>query len=210
MADFLVPGRITPHDDAERRLNGPIHAERHVRIICVGSGASGLLFAYKLQRHFENFSLVIYEKNPEVSGTWYENRYPGCACDVPAHNYTWSFEPKLDWSAVYASSREIFDYFDSFARKYHLRDFVKTHHQVTGAFWNQQRGGYDVRVQNLRDGRKIYDHCDILVNASGILNNWRWPAIPGLKDYKGTLLHTANWDDNVELEGKHVGLIGNG
>lgn len=133
-----------------------------------------------------------------------------CACDVPAHNYTWSFEPKLDWSAVYASSKEIFNYFDNFARKYHLRDYVKTHHQVTGAFWNHQKGGYDVRVHNIRDGQEVNDHCDILINASGILNNWRWPAIPGLKDYKGTLLHTANWNDNVELEGKHVGLIGNG
>lgn len=63
--------------DASRRLVNPIHAERHVRVICVGAGASGLLMAYKLQKHFENFSLQLYEKNPEVSGTWYENKYPG-------------------------------------------------------------------------------------------------------------------------------------
>lgn len=64
-------------EDAQRRLSGPIHHERHVKIICVGAGASGLLFAYKIQRHFENFDLTIYEKNPEVSGTWWENKYPG-------------------------------------------------------------------------------------------------------------------------------------
>jgi cation diffusion facilitator CzcD-associated flavoprotein CzcO len=133
-----------------------------------------------------------------------------CACDVPAHNYTWSFEPKLDWSAVYAGSREIFNYFDSFARKHSLHRFVKTRHQVVGATWNNQKNGYDIKATNLRDGSIVEDHCDILINASGILNNWRYPAIPGLEDYKGVLLHTANWDDKIDLTGKHVGLIGNG
>lgn len=99
MADFLIRPRpdvptmrkrkIHGDEDVANRLGGPIHAERHIRVICVGAGASGLLFAYKMQRHFTNFELQVYEKNPEVSGTWYENRYPGCACDVPSHNYTW-------------------------------------------------------------------------------------------------------------------------
>ena len=77
MADFIIPTGDTPEHLAARRLHGPIHAERHVNIVCVGAGASGLLFAYKMQRHFQNFTLTIFEKNPEVSGTWFENRYPG-------------------------------------------------------------------------------------------------------------------------------------
>jgi cation diffusion facilitator CzcD-associated flavoprotein CzcO len=77
MADFLIPHDKSPDLQAARRLGGPIHAERHVSIICVGAGASGLLMAYKLQKHFTNFTLTVYEKNPEVSGTWFENRYPG-------------------------------------------------------------------------------------------------------------------------------------
>ena len=197
-------------DDAQRRLGGPIHTERHIKVICVGAGASGLLFAYKMQRHFSNFDLTIYEKNPLPSGTWYENRYPGCACDVPAHNYTWSFEPKLDWSAVYASSREIFDYFNDFSKKYRLDKYIKPSHQVTAAEWDVGDTRWHTTCRDLKTGEEVHDSCDILINASSILNNWRWPAIPGLFDYKGKLLHTANWDDNVELEGKHVGLIGNG
>ena len=133
-----------------------------------------------------------------------------CACDVPAHNYTWSFEPKLDWSGVYASSHEIYTYFNDFARKYGLGKYIKVQHLVSGAHWNHQKGGYDVTVKDLKTGKDVHDHCDILINASGILNNWRWPAIPGLDKYKGKLLHTANWDDTVSLDGKHVGLIGNG
>ncbi|ORY06899.1 hypothetical protein BCR34DRAFT_489804 [Clohesyomyces aquaticus] len=210
MADFLVPSSNRPETDAQHRLQGPIHAQRHVRVVCVGAGASGLLMAYKLQRHFTNFSLTVYEKNREVSGTWFENRYPGCACDVPSHNYTWSFEPKLDWSAVYASSKEIFQYFNDFARKYELHKYCKVEHQVVGAYWNKEKSGYDVHIKNLQTNETIIDHCDILVNAGGILNNWQWPAIPGIDKYKGTLLHTANWDDNIDLSGRHVGLIGNG
>ena len=79
MADGLFSKAATSplERDASRRLDGPIHAERHLRIICVGAGASGLLFAYKMQRHFNNYSLTVYEKNPAVAGTWWENRYPG-------------------------------------------------------------------------------------------------------------------------------------
>ncbi|KAH7400496.1 hypothetical protein BKA64DRAFT_623271 [Cadophora sp. MPI-SDFR-AT-0126] len=210
MADSLIHQATSCDLQATYRLGQPIHSERHVNIVCIGAGASGLLLAYKLQKHLQNFSLTVYEKNPEVSGTWFENRYPGCACDVPAHNYTWSFEPKLDWSAVYASSKEIFEYFDSFATKYHLKQYIKTEHQVVGATWDSGRGGYDVKIRDIRAGQEISHFCDILINASGILNNWRWPAIPGLDKYEGTLLHTANWDDSVNLAGKHVGLIGNG
>lgn len=133
-----------------------------------------------------------------------------CACDIPAHTYTWSFEPKKDWSAVYAGSAEIYDYFNDFAKKYQLEHYVKLRHQVTGAYWNNELGGYDVTVRDLALNKDIQAHCDILINAGGILNNWRWPAIPGIEKYKGKLLHTANWDENVDLRGLHVGLIGNG
>ena len=87
---------------------------------------------------------------------------------------------------------------------------MKTSHQITAATWDETHSGWNVTAKDLTTGKEVHDQCDILINASGILNNWRWPAIPGLHDYKGTLLHTANWDDNVQLEGKHVGLIGNG
>ncbi|KAF2852465.1 FAD/NAD(P)-binding domain-containing protein [Plenodomus tracheiphilus IPT5] len=159
---------------------------------------------------FKEYSLQVYEKNSEVSGTWFENRYPGCACDVPAHNYPWSFEPRPDWSAVYAGSNKIYAYLNDFVQKCRLSKFVKTQHGFAGATWNKEKGGYDLRVQNLVSGESVSDHCGILVNASGILNNWKWPVIPGIDRHKGTLLHTANWDDSVDLHDRHVGLIGNG
>ncbi|GLB41651.1 putative pyridine nucleotide-disulphide oxidoreductase [Lyophyllum shimeji] len=198
------------HAEAHPRLKGPIHAERHMKIVCVGAGASGLLLAYKLQRSFENFELVLYEKNEQISGTWFENKYPGCACDVPAHTYTWSFEPKVDWSAVYAGSDEIHGYFESFATKYGLHKYVKLRHCVTHATWDATRDAWDIDVTDLATGQTLRDRADILVNAAGVLNDWRWPDIEGLKEFKGVLVHTANWDRSLDLTGKRVGLIGNG
>ncbi|TFK39761.1 hypothetical protein BDQ12DRAFT_649180 [Crucibulum laeve] len=203
----VQPGTASHQDSI---LQKPIHEERPLKIICVGAGASGLLLAYKLQRSFEKFDLTLYDKNDEISGTWYENKYPGCACDVPAHTYTWSFEPKTDWSSVYAGSDEIYTYFDNFAEKYGLRKYCKLQHEVSGATWNETKGGWDVQVTDLRTGDIVSDYCDFFINASGVLNAWKWPTIPGLENYKGQLLHTARWDTSVDLTGKHVGLIGNG
>ncbi|KAF9485455.1 FAD/NAD(P)-binding domain-containing protein [Pholiota conissans] len=192
------------------RADKPIHEPRQLKVICIGAGASGLLLAYKLQRSFEKFELTVYEKNEDISGTWLENNYPGCACDVPAHAYTFSFEPNPNWSSVYAGSKEIRQYFVSFSAKYELSKYIKLCHRVSKAVWDEIKGVWDVEVTNLADGTVIRDSCNMLVNATGILNTWRWPAIPGLQDYKGTCLHTANWDESVDLTGKHVGLIGNG
>jgi len=111
---------------------------------------------------------------------------------------------------VYPPREEIYEYFEGFAKKYNLHQYVRLQHQVIGAYWNNDKAGYDLKIKDVTKDEIIDDHCDILINASGILNNWRWPDIPGLKDFKGMLIHSANWDESVELEGKHVGLIGNG
>ncbi|KAF5316157.1 hypothetical protein D9619_006298 [Psilocybe cf. subviscida] len=210
MANGGTPSIVPVADDNNSQGQNPIHHARHLKVICIGAGASGLLLAYKMQRSFENFELVIYDKNDAVSGTWYENKYPGCACDIPAHVYTYTFEPNPDWSSVYAGSDEIFQYFERFADKYNLRQYVKLQHLVSKAVWNAKAGNWEVEVVDTKDGTVINDTCDILVNGSGVLNAWKWPAIPGLDKFKGKLLHTARWDRSVDLDGKHVGLIGNG
>jgi cation diffusion facilitator CzcD-associated flavoprotein CzcO len=116
----------------------------------------------------------------------------------------------MEWTSVYPPAKEIFDYHENFARKYGLLQYIRLDHQVIGAYWDNHLGGYDVKIKDNANGSVIRNHCDILINAGGILNNWKWPAIPGLEKYKGVLLHTANWDESVDLTGKHVGLIGNG
>jgi cation diffusion facilitator CzcD-associated flavoprotein CzcO len=111
---------------------------------------------------------------------------------------------------VYAGSDEIFNYFDTFATKYNLHKYCMMKHMVSGARWNESMGGWDVEITDMSTSSVFHDQCDILINTSGILNAWKWPDIPGLYDFKGTLLHTANYDRTTDLAGKHVGIIGNG
>ncbi|KAI1106978.1 monooxygenase [Jackrogersella minutella] len=185
-----------------------IYNERFVKVICVGAGASGILLAYKLKRSFNNYSLTIYDKNPEIGGTWYENRYPGCACDVPSHNYTYSFEPKLDFSSVYSGSKEIKSYFQGFIAKYGLQESIKTSHLITETQWDEEEGKWKVGVKDLSTGKVINDWCHILIHATGYLNKPAWPGIPGIENYKGIKLHSADYDESVSLEGKRVLLVG--
>ncbi|OGE54789.1 hypothetical protein PENARI_c005G09522 [Penicillium arizonense] len=189
--------------------NIPSHANRQLRVICAGAGASGIYLAYRLKKDFTDFTLDIYEKNADIGGTWLENRYPGCACDVPAHNYTYSFEPKWDWSANYAGSEEIYQYFSNFVDNYALREYISCRHEVVRAEWDEEKAEWIVHIKK-GNGAIFFQRCDFFISAAGILNSWRWPAIPGLHSFNGTLLHSANWDQTVDLKGKHVGLIGNG
>jgi cation diffusion facilitator CzcD-associated flavoprotein CzcO len=155
-------------------------------------------------------TLKIYEKNPDVGGTWYENRYPGCACDNPSHTYVWSFDPHPTWSSTYASSKEIFDYFKGFHFRFNLSEKTKVGHQIIGAKWDESTAKWNIDIKDSATNTVIHDLCDVLVNAGGILNAWRWPTIPGLHDFKGKLVHSAAWNESLDLANKHVGLIGNG
>ncbi|KAK7549272.1 FAD/NAD(P)-binding domain-containing protein [Phyllosticta citricarpa] len=194
----------------DTRWDNPIYHERPIRVICIGAGASGLLFAYKLQRSFRNFSLTVYDKNADVSGTWTENRYPGCACDVPSHSYAYTFFPNPNYTHSYSGSEEIRKYFQRFASTFGLHHYIKTKHEVQGATWDDAQDKWVVKVKDFESGETITDTGDFLINATGFLNNWKWPNVPGLDKFKGDLVHTAAWPEDLDLRGKRVGLIGNG
>ncbi|EXM21472.1 hypothetical protein RAB80_010040 [Fusarium oxysporum f. sp. vasinfectum] len=181
---------------------------RKLKIIHVGAGASGLLTAYKAERMLQNYELVCYDKNPVIGGTWYENRYPGCACDVPAHIYTYSFEPNTEWSCYYANSAEIYDYFLRFAKKYDLEKYAQLRTTVISATWDENEGKWAVKLS--QDGKERMDYCEVLMNGSGVVNKAKWPDVPGLASYNGTIAHSATWDPTISWEGKRVALIGTG
>ncbi|KAK1512517.1 monooxygenase [Colletotrichum costaricense] len=188
----------------------PLGTGKRVRIITIGSGASGLNMIRTFRQKLTNFEHIVYEKNPEVGGTWYENRYPGCKCDIPSHNYQFSWKPNKEWSSFLSPAEEIQAYLCRLCDGEDLRRQIKTNHLVTGAFWDEDAGRWTVRVKNLEDGVEFEDYCEFLLNASGILNNWKWPDIPGLHDFSGSLLHSADWDDKFDWKGKRVAIIGNG
>ncbi|EME83413.1 uncharacterized protein MYCFIDRAFT_59080 [Pseudocercospora fijiensis CIRAD86] len=184
---------------------------QRIRIIHVGMGAAGMLCAYKARKMLTNYELVCYEKNDGVGGTWYENRYPGCACDIPAHTYTFPFYPNPDWSGYYAYAPEIQEYFLKFFHENHLEPYVVTNTEVISAEWDDLKGIWNVELKDRRTNKTFFDTCNILINGAGVLSKWKWPAIQGLHSFQGNLVHSANWPkEDVDLTNKTVAVIGTG
>ncbi|KAI0449643.1 FAD/NAD(P)-binding domain-containing protein [Xylaria acuta] len=171
-----------------------IYDERHVKVVCIGAGASGICLAYKLHRSLRHFPLTVYEKNPGLGGTWYENRYPACACDVPSHNYVYSFELKADFTSVYAGSDEIQKYFKGFVLKHNHLKYFRLSHLVKSTLWHEGNGQWEVEIEDLVTGEVVHDRCHILIHACGYVNKPSWPKIPGLRNYQGTYIYSADCD----------------
>lgn len=162
----------------------PVENQRPLKVIVIGAGYSGVYQGIRIPERLRNVELVIYEKNAGIGGTWYENRYPGAACDVPSHSYQFSFNPKVDWSSLYAPSWEIRDYLQGTAKKYGADRFIKLSHKVVGAEWDQTRGKWKVEVE-APNGNTFTDESDVIVSARGNLNTMMWPEVDGLWDFKG-------------------------
>ncbi|EAQ92674.1 hypothetical protein CHGG_00909 [Chaetomium globosum CBS 148.51] len=188
----------------------PLGSTRHIRIVGIGAGASGLNLLRTLRLNLSDYEVTIYEKNTDVGGTWLENRYPGCRCDVPSHSYQFSWRQKKDWANFFAGAEEIGAYLCQVCDEEGMRDSIKTSHQVVRAEWNEQGGQWELTVRNLETGEEFSDHATFLVDGSGILNNWRWPEVDDLDAFQGSLIHTAQWPKDFDHTGKTVAVIGNG
>ncbi|KAJ5287308.1 hypothetical protein N7478_002994 [Penicillium angulare] len=192
-------------------LEEPSRSRRKIRIIVIGAGASALNLAHEIDTSTLDIELALYEKNPEVGGTWYENRYPGCGCDIPSVNYQFSWAPSPDWTSFYSGAPQILNYFKGIADDYGLRKYIHLNHQVIGASWDEHDEQWVIQIQRGDDPEDVFeDRGHILVNASGVLNKWKWPAIKNRETFQGPILHSAHWDDQVELKGKRVAVIGSG
>lgn len=171
-------------------------------ITIIGAGPGGLCMAIKLREAgFENF--VVVEGGEQVGGTWNHNRYPGCACDIPSHLYSFSFDVKRDWSRPYAPQPEILEYLEGVASKYDVLRFCRFGHFVERAIWDDEASKWFVHLDN---GETI--ESDVVVSAIGMFNNIVLPAIEGLDDFEGTKFHSSRWDWSHSLEGERVGVIG--
>ena len=172
------------------------------RVIIIGAGAAGMLTAIRLMQAGIH-DITIYEKAEDVGGTWRENRYPGVACDVPAHHYNYSFEPNPGWQNRLAKGAEIQQYFQGVAEKYDLRPLIVFGHAVTEAQFDGAR--WHMRTDKGRE-----DTADFIVSATGPLHIPVIPDIAGLDSFAGDAFHTARWPDGLDVSGKKVGVIGNG
>ncbi|KAJ9499448.1 hypothetical protein H2202_005031 [Exophiala xenobiotica] len=119
------------------------------------------------QMKTHNVSFQLYEMNEDLGGTWLVNRYPGCQCDIPAHNYAFSFAPNPAWPNYYATSEQIFQYMKDTSAKYGCDKYIAYRHKVTSATWSEPSGKWILTVD--ADGKELTDSCDVLINAGGVL-----------------------------------------
>ena len=178
-------------------------AKSGLRYAVIGAGMAGVLAAIKLQERGEDFA--VYEKADRLGGTWRENRYPGLTCDVPAHAYTYSFEPYPEWKAFYAGGPEIQTYFQMVAEKYGVLPKIRFNCEVVSAEWDAAGSQWKL---GLSTGEQV--EADVVIAASGVLHHPKTPDIPGLDTFEGHAFHTARWNDDAPIDGAKVGLIGCG
>ena len=172
--------------------------------IVVGAGFSGLCAGVQLRRAgIEDF--VILEQAGGVGGTWRDNSYPGAACDIPSHLYSYSFEPNPGWSRAYGGQPEILAYLERCTDKYGLRPHLRLGARVVRATYDDARATWTVQTQ---DGTRYVARALLLGN--GALHVPSIPALPGLPAFAGTAFHSARWDHAHDLTGRRVAVIGTG
>lgn len=174
-----------------------------VDIAIVGSGFSGLAMAVQLRRAgLDDF--VVLERADDVGGTWRDNSYPGCACDVPSHLYSFSFAPNPEWSSTFSPQPEIWAYLRRVARDHGVLPHVRCRTELEGAAWDEHR-----RRWQLRTSRGLVS-ARVLVSAAGPLSEPSLPRLAGLTDFKGTVFHSAAWNHQHDLAGERVAVVGTG
>jgi cation diffusion facilitator CzcD-associated flavoprotein CzcO len=176
---------------------------RHVHVAIVGSGFAGLGMAIRLkQQGIDDF--VVLERADDVGGTWRDNHYPGCQCDVPSHLYSFSFAPNPTWSRTFSRQPEIQAYLRRCAEDAGVMPHVRFGHGVTGAAWDD-----DAQLWRLDTAGGSFT-ARLLVAAPGALSEPSVPSIPGIERFEGKVFHSADWDHDHDLEGERVAVIGTG
>jgi cation diffusion facilitator CzcD-associated flavoprotein CzcO len=173
-------------------------------VVIIGAGFGGLGMAIRLKAQGQD-DIVIIEKGSDVGGCWRDNTYPGAACDVPSHLYSYSFERHYPWSRRFAPQSEIFAYQQHCARKYDVYRHMRFNTEVAKASFDEAQG---VWVITLTNDETIF--ARVLITATGQLNQPAYPKMPGIDVFQGAHFHSARWDHSVDLKGKTVAVIGTG
>ncbi|KAH6618430.1 putative dimethylaniline monooxygenase [Boeremia exigua] len=179
-------------------------------VIIVGGGISGLGMAVQLKRMLGHDNFTIFEKSDNIGGTWWHNRYPACACDIPSHFYSYSFALKPDWSSMYPGRDELHSYFLSVAEKYDILPHCKFNSVCKSMVWDERRQLWTCTFEDTITGNTFVREAPVVVSAIGTLDRPNIPNIQGVSNFKGKAFHSAQWDSSVELKNKNVLVLGNG
>ncbi len=176
-------------------------------VMIVGAGVSGVCLAAKLRRLGIDYR--VFEKNADVGGTWFENRYPGCGVDTPNHFYSYSFAPNSEWKHFFSPRDELQAYVEDCATAFGIRDRIEFDTEVTGASWDADSKRWNITVRG-PDGAERVESAAIFVAASGHFNQPTVAEFPGQSEFSGEIFHTARWPADADLSGKRVGIVGTG
>ncbi|MFB5650098.1 flavin-containing monooxygenase [Leptospira wolffii] len=182
----------------------PSQAEKVLDVAIIGTGFAGLCMGIRLKQSGID-SFVLLEKGSGVGGTWRENHYPGAACDVQSHLYSFSFAPKSDWSRLFGPQKEILNYMNYCADHFGIRSHIRTNVEVNGAFFDERTGLWEITTKS---GEKY--KAKAVVSGTGGLSRPSLPKIDGIDKFKGPKFHSAQWDHSFDMNGKTVAVIGTG
>lgn len=182
---------------------GDTQEGRAPRIAIIGAGFGGIATGVKLKRAGIS-SFAIYERAPGPGGVWLQNRYPGAEVDSPSNWYSFSFRSH-NWARTHARQSELLEYFEQVIREEDLDPHLNYGHEVRSAVWDASARSYELTF-----GDGSVESFDVVVSAVGLFNTPKLPEWPGLKSFDGPVLHSAEWDPTLDLEGKRIGLVGTG
>ncbi len=174
---------------------------RRLRFVVVGAGMAGILAAIRL-REAGHDDVTVYEKDQRLGGTWRDNTYPGVACDIPSHLYSYSFAPNPGWTHDFSPGAEICGYLEEVARRFDVERTIRFGVEVERLAFEGGRW----RIETT-DGP---DQADVVVAATGVLHHPSYPEIEGLETFSGPAFHSARWDHGVRLDGARLGVVGTG
>ncbi len=204
LEELALDGNDSRAPSWSREVPASVRDKFHVLVI--GAGMSGLLQALRLKEAGIPFTVV--EKNDSVGGTWYENRYPGCRVDIANHFYSYSFEP-YPWSEYFSRRDELLEYFRSFVTRHGLAAHIRFNTEVTAARYDEASATWQVELKSHGSATAPLT-VNAIVSAVGQLNRPRIPDIAGREQFRGTQLHSAEWDPHIDLTGKRVAVLGSG
>ncbi|XP_065651944.1 baeyer-Villiger monooxygenase isoform X3 [Hydra vulgaris] len=172
-------------------------------VVIIGAGFSGICAAIKLKK--ENIKFIIFEAAPDLGGTWLHNVYPGCACDVVAHLYSFSFYPNQNWKTQFASQSEILQYLKSVCDFYDIRQYMRFNTAVQNCYFDSKTQQWKVTTSENEEFM-----CNFVISGAGVLHVPKIPVLKGFDLFKGESFHSAKWNKECSLEGKLVAVIGTG
>jgi 4-hydroxyacetophenone monooxygenase len=197
-------GFVQRHADWSKRPSDETLAKQHVLI--VGAGVCAIALAVALGRLGIPYTIV--EKNDEIGGTWYVNRYPGCGVDTPNHSYSFSFGARNPWTRYFAQRQELHDYLLKVVREYDIRKHVRLNTELVASRWDEAKRRW-ISTLKTGDGEETCESTT-LVSAIGQLNDPSPAHFKDEEEFRGSTLHSALWSDDIKLDGKRVAVIGTG